>query len=576
MITINDHLLNEVKAKYPHKKEGIRENIYRIRSYNRYIQIPTPIPENRIHYEITPERIELHFEGDSVDKHKKLIDQLINKTENNSFLEWENWGSGLKCYCNRSIDTDLFETLETFIDTFDDLLFSWQNQTMSNKVMIDLGVDNFLQRDLDSSVEMYVLPLEKILKQPLNIPDYQRIYCWDEKYVKCLLDDLLEHFQSKDDINYRLGTIIFHHNGEKFDIIDGQQRLVTLTLLMYELGFSSTLLNEKFSSKESYSFLAYNKYLINNYCQKHLFFNREKFAKKLLKNITFSVLILQNTSIDLAYTFFSNTNSKGVSLTDYDLLKAHHLRFIPSMHEQQSKRAAEVWNNMIEDGRVQISNEKSPIYVDTLDMYLFHLRKWMRKRDINEYEVYRIKNEYEAAPIINDIPSFGERFYFNEPIQGGMHFFSYVELHLKRYNNFIQTEEYKTLHSNMDNGSNRWYRNVIGALLFGYYLKFEDSYLSDALVIIMRIILQHRYTNARAWKSSIIQYAGQSEIILMIDQATSPTFFLAETYNIARELYIPLRQDMKPIALKMRSTATTISKNLKSNITIESFNNINL
>ena len=113
------------------------------------------------------------------------------------------------------------------------------------------------------------------------------------------------------------------------------------------------------------------------------------------------MLVLQNTSIDLAYTFFSNQNSRGVELTDYDLLKAHHLRYIPSTFELQSKHAAEVWNKMIEDGRSQSDQTTTPDYVRTLDTYIFRLRKWMRKKPCDDSTGnYRVKREYEAAPIV--------------------------------------------------------------------------------------------------------------------------------------------------------------------------------
>lgn len=174
---------------------------------------------------------------------------------------------------------------------------------------------------------------------------------------------------------------------------------------------------------------------------------------------------------------------------------------------------------------------------------------------------YRVKREYEAAPIVEEIPPFGEKFYFNEPIQGGSHFFAYVEQHVQKYHEFINTEEFKSIHNTIVGGSNQWYRDIIESLLFCYFLKFGNYYLSDALVVIMRILLQHRYISTRAIKASIVRYAGDSELVLIIDQATSPTFFLAEARNIAKELSYPLRKDMSPIMREMRMRASNISKN---------------
>ena len=39
---------------------------------------------------------------------------------------------------------------------------------------------------------------------------------------------------------------------------------------------------------------------------------------------------------------------------------------------------------------------------------------------------------------------------------------------------------------------------------------------------------QHRYSSARAISHKIREYAKNSEIVMMIDQSSSPTFFLAE------------------------------------------------
>ena len=200
----------------------------------------------------------------------------------------------------------------------------------------------------------------------------------------------------------------------------------------------------------------------------------------------------------------------------------------------------------------------------------------MRKKECDDsLDNYRVKREYEAAPIVEEIPPFGEKFYFNEPIQGGSHFFAYVEQHVQKYHEFINTEEFKSIHNTIVGGSNQWYRDIIESLLFCYFLKFGNYYLSDALVVIMRILLQHRYISTRAIKASIVRYAGDSELVLIIDQATSPTFFLAEARNIAKELSYPLRKDMSPIMREMRMRASNISKKLENNIVVESFKNLN-
>ena len=60
-----------------------------------------------------------------------------------------------------------------------------------------------------------------------------------------------------------------------------------------------------------------------------------------------------------------------------------------------------------------------------LGIYLNCLRKWTRKQYWYIKEPNRVKNEFEAAPTIPEIPPFGERFDFMDPIQGGTHFFAF-------------------------------------------------------------------------------------------------------------------------------------------------------
>lgn len=578
MLYINDWSIRMLQKKFSNYTINVKSPPGSWQT-NRYIQFFIQGYDHDIHYEYRIDknwkgRVELHFEGDWESKYGVLIDRLINNTQNSDDLIWSEWESGFRCQHAKKIDTieELYYTLSYMMEVFDKMI-SILNSELPIFEEKKILCDSILPLQSDT-VEIFERKYNDIVHLPLGIPNYQRIYCWEDENVKCLLDDVFEHISSNSNVPYRLGTIILHSHEGKYDIIDGQQRLITLALLLYELGVETCLLNEQFTSKESIEYVAYNKHLIHEYVNRHL--NVHDYVEKLLNQLEFSILVLQNTSIDLAYTFFSNQNSRGVELTDYDLLKAHHLRYIPTTFDSQSQHAAEVWNKMIEDGRVENDQTSVPDYVRTLDTYLYRLRKWIRKKECDDSLLkYRVKKEFEAAPIIDEIPPFGERFYFNEPIQGGTHFFSYVEQHVAKYRFFSNTEEYKILHYSMQGSSNQWYRDVIESILFCYYLKFGTYYLSDALMVIMRILLQHRYVSPRAIKSSIVKYAGDSELVLIIDQATSPTFFLAEARNIAKELSYPTRQSMSPIMRSMRMRASNISKRLEQSIVVESFKNLN-
>lgn len=574
-LPIYDDLYADLKDRY-HERVG---DSYIGRAYhdNRYIQIYTPLKDADVHYEYIGGRVELHFEGDSLDKYRSLIDHLMRETENDNRLAWSEWYGSLRCQLNSIVHdrNELYANIEAMMDIFDERI---------KQITVGSGIDAFDNLEIkdsipdhDSSVEMYHFVAETVLELPLKIPEYQRIYCWEEDNVKCLLDDIFEHIEKRSikESSYRLGSIILHQHDGFYDIIDGQQRLVTIALILQNLGVKSPILNESFGSSKAREYIAYNKFIINVYMQNHVQ-DKANLIATILRSLEFDVLVLKNTSIDLAYTFFSNENSRGVVLTDYDLLKAHHLRFIPQTYEKQSERAAAVWNEMIEDGRIHVDEDGLPDYERTLDTYLYRLRKWLRNRDCEEGKNNRrVKKEYEAAPIVDEIPPFGEKFYFGEPIQGGTHFFSFVDQYLQKYRHFVQTEAYKAIHQNMTSGTDTWYRDAIEAVLFGYYAKFGESCLVDALVVIMRIVLQHRYENERTRKRSIMNYVGEKQLVPMINQATSPTFFLAEARNAVKDMPPVYLQNLRPVQKDLKSRACEISKKLAKSIIVESFKGMN-
>jgi len=105
-----------------------------------------------------------------------------------------------------------------------------------------------------------------VRKYKLSIPDYQRAYEWKSYHVKNLLNDT--YSGSIKDLKYLMGTIILHYNNSdgdiKYDIIDGQQRLITLTILLYCLGVTnSPLINSNFSNANSFYYIQNTKNEIN-------------------------------------------------------------------------------------------------------------------------------------------------------------------------------------------------------------------------------------------------------------------------------------------------------------------------
>ena len=74
--------------------------------------------------------------------------------------------------------------------------------------------------------------IEGVLGKKYVVPDYQREYRWKESAVETLWNDLLDAAQSnRRNRKYLLGPLVELERGSKSEIVDGQQRLVTLSLL---------------------------------------------------------------------------------------------------------------------------------------------------------------------------------------------------------------------------------------------------------------------------------------------------------------------------------------------------------
>lgn len=86
--------------------------------------------------------------------------------------------------------------------------------------------------------ELYSLA-EIVKKSPawhFNIPIYQRLYVWGEDQVLTLLNDLVNAYESKEEVFFLGGILLVEQerdDGRCFDLIDGQQRFTTLWMLCH-------------------------------------------------------------------------------------------------------------------------------------------------------------------------------------------------------------------------------------------------------------------------------------------------------------------------------------------------------
>jgi len=104
------------------------------------------------------------------------------------------------------------------------------NLKLGRATIGDLFIKNKISQLRDGST------LENI---QLKIPNYQRPYKWTARNAIQLLDDIIEARNNNKEV-YRVGTLILHReqkpkDDEVFNIVDGQQRSITFSLLLYAL-----------------------------------------------------------------------------------------------------------------------------------------------------------------------------------------------------------------------------------------------------------------------------------------------------------------------------------------------------
>lgn len=71
-------------------------------------------------------------------------------------------------------------------------------------------------------------------EKTLVVPAYQRPFCWTDKQIEVLVQDLITHYArySKDKTcRYSLGTVVCHQR-EALEVLDGQQRLTSIDILL--------------------------------------------------------------------------------------------------------------------------------------------------------------------------------------------------------------------------------------------------------------------------------------------------------------------------------------------------------
>lgn len=216
--------------------------------------------------------------------------------------------------------------------------------------------------------ELKITNLADLFNLNLSLPTYQRPYVWSVKSTITLFIDTYEAFK-EGVVEYRLGSIIFHKvSFGEYNIVDGQQRLTTLSILLFSLGNEkSGLLKEKFS-KQSNDAILNNYYALSKRIKEMSTDERKKYEDFLLNQCTMVQIVTDNEQE--AFQFFDSQNSRGKELAPHDLLKSYHLREMNNEDEQQKIKIINSWENQ----------NQNNLY-DLFKNYLYPLTQWYKGGD---------------------------------------------------------------------------------------------------------------------------------------------------------------------------------------------------
>lgn len=224
------------------------------------------------------------------------------------------------------------------------------NLTLAITTIGDLLLNEKISKDKDG---------KSIDNVRLTIPDYQRPYKWTARNAIQLLDDIIEAKNSNKEV-YRVGTLILHNEKGCYNIVDGQQRTITFSLLLYALYEMET--DEK---RREINFL--NQTVYNNaYSRRNIPNNLNAFRRRVYKspgeeeNIDHvrdmknlrdfieqrcEMIVVITDDLSEAFQFFDSQNARGKALYPHDLLKAYHLREMTDVDEKTTEEIVNEWES---------------------------------------------------------------------------------------------------------------------------------------------------------------------------------------------------------------------------------------
>ncbi len=370
----------------------------------------------------------------------------------------------------------------------------------------------------DDHKEVAIYNIKDYLSLNLRIPWYQRPYEWKERNVVELLADICQAWETNKS-KYRIGSIILHDNDRDgfCDIVDGQQRTLTLLLILCALSIQCATQGDPDTYGMGLNLLRYNHFypaltqcktsrrnLRNNLvCVTEYFRTHPGTEDAVCDAIAtqLEVVVVRVKEQSEAFQLFDSQNSKGRPLEPHDLLKAFHLRLIPDDNKDSAKRDVKKKNELVEEWEAHDSAEIGRLFNDML----FRISKWNRKeacyrftaQDIGAFKgipVEQSKNSEPSSAMSKDPEpmKFGyalraaaakNEFQIGEPILPGRGFFEMVEHYFRlceKVKNRLKklTEEDKVVETARRCCGSKYLETLFDSVLLDYFDRFglaEDS-----------------------------------------------------------------------------------------------------
>lgn len=533
---------------------------------SRFFLLTTPVPNFNLCYQYHMGFVE--FDIDNYYDNEELVRELHEKLVNDDDFHWhagDNRKQG-----NYRFETEL-ETVEEVIDGFKHLIgivdpiikrfLKIDTSLVSkNHNMVKTVIDFETQPAKDELIPE-IKSVNELSWNSFAIPTYQRPYKWTAKNVNQLISDI-NFF--KDSSAYRLGTLVLHKHGDELDIVDGQQRIITLALLL-------SFLFEKFKDTQLVTTHTTLRDAVKKFCDNIKFTNRyslhnvvenmntiatrtedltEVFFDFLLRKCEFVTVSLNK--ISEAFQFFDSQNARGKDLEGHDLLKAFHLREMdPNRMTEQDNANINQWQNEetkeLRDIFLTLfrakywSLGKSARYFTKNDTHVF---KGVSLKDKNRYPFYQMEiiahiyiEYYLKSPDrIVDGSKMEYPYNLDDQIVNGSRFFDMIRHYSslikkledpKTYVGNAKAEEILSLIRNGYDGSYRtgdsYVQSMFKTVLLYYVDRFGFTELNKIVPKLFLWAFSCRLRNTAVQLASIDGYASQdSSILRIIHNAHTP------------------------------------------------------